>query len=164
VPVAGGSVEKLTLTGSDPYGIAATATHVWWSNRTFGQNVIRHTLSPAANDTVASGLLAPGDVTLGNGKVYFIDVNQILSRNQDNTGSVDTVAAALADRLLVDASHVYWVSFTAAHVARAPLAGGPTEPLAKGLKAPHGLALDATHVYFANDGGVYRAAKNCCLQ
>ncbi len=162
VPVAGGTVEKLSLSGSDPYGIAANTTHVWWSNRAFGQNVIRHTLSPVAVDTVASGLLAPGDVALGNGKVYFIDVNQILSRSQDNTGTVDTVVGALADRIAVDATHVYWASNTAQHVARAPVAGGPAEPLAKKLKAPHGLALDATHVYFGNDGGVYRAAKSCC--
>ncbi len=163
VATAGGSSEKLSPSGSDPLGVASDGTYVWWSNRTFGKNVIRYNLSSKASDPVATGLAAPADVTLQGSKVYFTDLTQVLSRNQDNTGAVmPVVTSILPDRIALDATHVYWNSNTARRVARAPLSGGNITAIAKKLKSTGGLAIDVTHVYYTDDGGVYRTLKSCC--
>ncbi len=164
VATAGGTSEKLSPSGSDPLGVASDGTHVWWSNRTFGKNVIRYNLSSKLSDPVATGLAAPGGLALQGGKVYFTDLTQVLSRNQDNTGAVTPVVTSiLPDRIALDATHIYWNSNTARRVARAPLGGGSVTAIAKKLKSTGGLAIDATHVYFTDDGGVYRAPKSCCV-
>jgi len=164
VAVTGGTPETLSPSGSDPYGLAVDDTYAWWSNRTFGKSVIRHNLTTKADDPVATGLLAPGDVAVDASNVYFADVNKILSRDKGNSAALTTaVPGILPDRIAVDGGYIYWASTTAKHVARAALAGGPVQVIAKGLTAPGGLAVDSTSVYFTNDGGVYRAAKDCCV-
>ena len=163
VATTGGSSEKLSPSGSDPLGVASDGTHVWWSNRTFGKNVIRYNLTSKASEPVATGLAAPADVALQGTKVYFTDLTQVLSRNQDNTGAVaPVVTSILPDRIALDATHIYWNSNTARRVARAPLSGGGVTAIAKKLKSTGGLAIDVTHVYYTDDGAVYRAPKSCC--
>jgi hypothetical protein len=162
VTINGGSIEQLSPVGTYPSSFATDGQSVWWSNR-LAQTVVKHPLAGGADTTLGTGLLSPGDLVLGAGKLYVVDVDKVLAFDPDVVATPDPIVSALPDRIEVDAGYVYWTSSTEERVARAPLAGGSIEVVASGLHGVGGLTLDAANVYFTDDGAVYRAPKGCCI-
>ena len=165
VPIAGGVVEKLStepFPTHDPLGVAVDATHVFWSNK-IGQSISARALSGGAATSIATGLSAPLDVVLDGSNVIFADVTEIRSVPKQGGAVTPLVTGVLPSFMVADATHLYWTSSTAKRVERAPIAGGAIQVIAKEHSTLGRLALDADHVFFADEGGIERAAKDCCV-
>ncbi len=101
-------------------------------------------------------------------RVYWTETGGSPARDSLNTvpldgGTVETLATdlRLANNVLVDGNDVYWTANIAgtqnAGVTKLPLSGGP-EVLASDPASTHehALAIDATAVYWANEGDILR--------
>ncbi|PKN47535.1 MAG: hypothetical protein CVU63_06320 [Deltaproteobacteria bacterium HGW-Deltaproteobacteria-20] len=161
VPVAGGSVETLSGPTDYPVGLAVDGSHAYFSSL-MGQSISRVPTGGGTAETLATALLAPNHLALSGATLYYADVNTIQAIPKQG-GQIRVVTDALPSNLVVDDTHAYWGSFTARHVARAPLSGGAAELVAKDLNTPNSLALDDTHVYFVDEGAVHVAPKGCCV-
>lgn len=161
VPITGGTPALLSQAGDDPIAVEVDATDAFYVT-TIGKTLMRAPLAGGTPTPLATALLAPRDLVLVGSNVIYADVNVILSMPKAG-GSSDKIADALVDRMATDGSAVYWVSNVEKRVASVPVTGGAIHVYAKDEGSPDGVAVDDTHVYWINDGGLYRAAKSCCV-
>jgi hypothetical protein len=70
--------------------------------------------------------------------------------------SVDTLYSGTAiEGIAVDATYVYWSTYTEGTIMRMPLRGGTAETLVTTTMRPMGVAVDSTRLYFTTfDGNV----------
>ena len=63
--------------------------------------------------------------------------------------------------MVLDDDHIYVATSGDGRVLRVPRAGGVATAIVVGTGAPHGVAVDATHVYVADEaaGTIERIAK-----
>jgi hypothetical protein len=59
--------------------------------------------------------------------------------------------------LAVDDASIYWGVNDS--IKSAPRGGGSAVTVASSLANPRSFALDATHIYFVDDSGIFRAPK-----
>jgi hypothetical protein len=92
----------------------------------------RLTTDPAAIETFATGTVV--DVAVRDGFVHWSDraTGTLWRRPEGGGDPIALASGAQPERLLVDATHVYWSTFTgtAALVVRTPVTGGATELVA----------------------------------
>jgi hypothetical protein len=69
---------------------------------------------------------------------------------------------ALVEELLVDTDYVYWSSDDLAGIQRTLKAGCSAVENVTTFPSPVSWAMDATNIYFATGGGLYKCAKSGC--
>jgi len=149
-----------------PFGIAVDAAHIFWSN--FNGNV-GSTISRA--DLDGSGVVADFIPTDGGAEGLAVDGAHLywpnlhagsIGRATVDGGSVDQSfipGASSPLAVTVDGAHVYWTNFGSHAVGRANLDGsGVEQTFITGIAdASFGIAVDAGHVYWVDNGNIARA-------
>jgi hypothetical protein len=177
-----GSV-RLASGQSYPEAIAVTGGDVFWVS--YGEAIGQGQLLKVP---VAGGvpvLLASGHefgrIAVDASSVYFTDGNAGTVMKVPIAGGPTTTLAvgqAGARAVAVDATHVYWTSYSSAGcpddggpcspdgaIRRVPIGGGIVTTLASGQESPAGLAVDEQNVYWTSlgiriqDGSVRKVAR-----
>jgi hypothetical protein len=136
--IAGGDI-----TGAGPSGVTNGATNTI----TYSSRLVCALTLACLERNAAGAASAPGSATI------FAAGSLVVATNQNGP-----LALALDD------SYVYWTttygSSTSGSVMRAPLQGGPPEPVATGQNAPNSVAVDGTSAYFTvpQNGAVMKVA------
>jgi hypothetical protein len=164
--------ESKTLYSYGFYGNAALdETNVYWVNKA------RVNTLPKA-DVEDAGPLTFFDPDAGTkehfralavaDRVYALLGHRVLAATKGGASVTTTVlvdapaiAAEQAASLILDDTHVYFTQPERGVVARVPRAGGAVETLASGQAKPSALALDASYIYWGNegDGAIWRVAR-----
>jgi hypothetical protein len=156
-----------------PYWVAVDASSIYWSNFTEpGSNqgaLMRVGLDGGAVTTLVPtgpGAEAIGAFTVGATGIYWTAVGSVMRAGLDGSG-VTTLASGQSGPggLAVDAHGIYWVNAGTpvssgdgdpapgtGSVMKANLDGSGLTVLASGLDAPSSVAVDATSVYWTNQG------------
>lgn len=152
-----------------PLGVAVDGDFVYFITGGFvrAENAVRRVPTLGGRvETLAQLETAPsGDLAVDGEHVYFTSQqgNAVL-RVPKTGGSASIVAQAAAPTCLaVDATHVYFVTFTkqepAGHVLRVAKAGGNTEILASGHAGLDNVWLDEHDLFFRSNSGLWRVPK-----
>lgn len=153
VPLAGGTIETLASVPSNrPVDVAVTDTHVFWTNWA-ANSVQRVALAGGAVEDVSTSdnHLSHRIVTDGS-HVWWTNIgNHTVRRATVEGGDVTTIATGSSPLgIAVDATQVCWTNSGDKTIVCAPLGGGAPETLTTAPAAPHGMAMDDTHVYWAD--------------
>jgi hypothetical protein len=156
-PLAGGPATPV-VPASDlsqtfaSYGIAVDVTSVYWTS--FGDPcmVMKAPLNGGRPATLAK-VTGPGfGIAVDATHVYWVTVNAVM-RVALAGGSEDTLAATGGTGIAIDETSVYFTDHASpGSVNKVPLAGGPATVLASGQAVPAGIVVDATSVYWVNQG------------
>lgn len=168
VPIDGGSVTALAFGQNSPHGVAVDRTHVYWTNAGTSGEGVDGSVNEApiggggAVTTLASGQIAPLSVAVDGRHVYWAnssagtDLPGTVNEVPIDGGSVTTLASGEAYpwSVAVDGADVYWVNFGGnGAVKKVPVGGGGVTTLAIRQGASL-VAVDGTHIYWANDRSV----------
>jgi hypothetical protein len=195
VSKAGGTPTTISSGEVYPSGMAIDSTTLFWADRGFGAGdgyVRRTPLAGGSVTTVVGGLSTrPTAVVVDANRVYFATVGDGSAAG----GSIEAVALGAVDAgagvplatkqnnpafMAIDATSIYWSNEGTSVGADAgaqngsivrcaipSCAGGP-QTVAGAQNHPHGIAVDATSIYWAsfgsgqNDGAVMSCAKTGC--
>lgn len=168
-PAGTGLVLKISLAGGDPVvlasgqgtpqGIAADATHVYWSTE---DTVKSMPLGGGPVTVIASGQPRAGGIALDATSVYWGNrFDGRVMKAPLGGGAATTLFAPGASGVVgvlnvtVDAESVYWSAtgeqLGSGSVMKAPLDGGAATTLVSGLSSWGALAVDEGHVYWTDD-------------
>ena len=164
-PLAGGPATALYQSPTSALGVAVDGGHVYWAETT---RVMRALLPDGTPEVVAEGQTEPLFVAARGEACWWLSVGagvfagEIVHRRED--GTIETLVTGIdAGRFMrIDATHAYFTaeallvpgSSLYGVLARAPLEGGPVEPLVIGLHMPSALALAGDHVYWLEQLGL----------
>jgi hypothetical protein len=163
-PKGGGDGGVVTLAPSqnDPLGLGVATGSVFWANYGAG-TLMTCTLPGCAATTMASSQAGPWPVAVNGTSVFWGDTNGGTIFECAQSACAPTQLSAEQDvpyAIAVGSTGVYWTDYGSSGTAegtvmRCPLAGcsGGATVIAAGLFEPAGIAVDATSVYFANEGG-----------
>ena len=162
----GTGVNTRFITDTHVSGVAVDAAHVYWSN---GDLIGRANLDGSGVDQsfIDSGFLRIKGLAVGTGHVYWAGLADGASGGWIGRATLDgTVDQSFFGGhpqlsfyrtrwVAVDAAHVYWNgSYGDTAIGRANLDGTRrNKRYIPGASAEAGLAVDASHVYFANRSG-----------
>jgi hypothetical protein len=154
LPKSGGVPRVLTDAARRPGALAVDATHVYWTeDLADGQGaVVSMPLAGGTPLTLASGQSAPRGIAINATHVYWTATwDKTLSRVLLAGGALEIVANAevYPSHVALDDKFAYWVGGYAVQKVR--LQGGETEQ-EPGDDFVNDLAVDATSVYFVQDG------------
>jgi hypothetical protein len=164
LPYCGGSPPAIAAGQMAPYGVAADAENVYWTNRGDG-SVMRASRTKAGEvSPIATGQGSPGGIRVDASSIYWVNQTGEIMRAPIDGGApaMLTRAPSGAETVAVDDAHVYWVTAASGTVERIDKAGGVPLVLASGQSNPWDIAVDDAYVYWVNnsaDGGVLRVAK-----
>ncbi len=145
---------RLAQSQSSPLGIALDegGTQLFWANIGGGQIQALDLVGDGGVRTVVSGLLAPTNLTVTGGRVYYT-----MNDPDGGVGSVrvdgvdpSPLASGQAQSIAVVGSVVYFTQSQQGQVMRSD--GGATQAIAQGQAEPQGIAADSAGVYWANHG------------
>jgi hypothetical protein len=143
-----------------PFGVAASATHVFWVDEADTTLFRSDVALGGAIEVVAS---RPGENNTADVKVagdnvfwYVKSSGQILRTATDAIPGDETpivVASPNEDvAFALDATHIYWTTRSDGVVRKMRLPTGDVVQLAQGQDNPCAIAVDRTHVYWSNCG------------
>jgi hypothetical protein len=170
----GSSLIKLVITETDPFSLAVTATHAYWSSGDINQEVIKRApnLGGGAVELISDVMEAVGAITAHGQQIYWTTPSSdaIWTKGpSDGFASQLITGQTNPSEILVDATGVYWLNKGTSNqsdgsVMRADLDGMNAKALATGQRFPLNMALDAGHVYWTTlDGelsGIGKDGKN----
>jgi hypothetical protein len=157
VPVGGGPVERLAIGDFLIEDIATDGAHVYWIEDGFTA-IRRAPTDGGAVTTLASAPGPAGPLVVNGSYVYWIDNFANISRVPAAGGASTPLASGLPflSDLVVAGTDLYFSEHDMARIRRMPVGGGAIAPFASEspLASPHLLAVDATNVYWINQGRV----------
>jgi len=165
MPLAGGAPTTL-ISGQSAQVLALDSANMYWTNQGTGTNgtVMKMPLDGGSPTTLASGQAYPNTIAVDATSAYWTNayeftgsINTMVSsvmRVSLNAGATPVMLASdqyLVHAIVSDGTSAFWVTEYGT-VVREPVAGGPTTVFASGQDQPIAVALDATNVYWANQG------------
>lgn len=168
---------KAIARGVALHGLAIDAENVYFGDhkvdRIYGCPLATGCSDPAAESSMwIDGAALPGTITVRNGTLYWTSTLGKLVAScavSDCSATRQTLAAGLAtpDVVLVDDGGIYWSELGASGeprsgrvVHRRP--DGAITTLASRVHRPTGLAMDASTLYWQDDGWIVGCAKTGC--
>lgn len=158
--VNGQNVDQNFITGaSRPYFVAVDARYIYWVNAA-GNTIGRADLNGQnVNQSFIVTANGPFGVAVDSNHIYWTNVNyetigraDLDGQNVDQNFIVLTGQAGLYD-VAVDSNYIYWADIMHNSIGRAELDGQNVNlTFITGCELPRGVAVDRTHVYWANDG------------
>ena len=169
IPRAGGAPVSVD-SGASPYvDLAVDAQSIYWTEEAGG--VVRKKplsggasvlLAASGNSTTKAAFIAVNAVGVywatrfpAEGSTSGTLDGAILTTSLDG-GTPVTIARTVAKALAVSASNVYWIADDA--VFQVPIAGGTPTQLASKQDKPRFLTIDASHVYWTNEGSIWNSS------
>lgn len=154
VPIMGGTVAPLVVTGSGTSLLAANSGNVYWANSVDGSVYgVPQAGGNAVELVAATGGVAFRGIAVRGTVVCWTDSNAgLVSKVSITGGSPSTLASAQPRplRVAINATHVFWVNQQApGGVLKVPIEGG--SPIQLAPNRAYALAVDSTHVYFVED-------------
>jgi sugar lactone lactonase YvrE len=152
VSVDGGSVTSLVSGLDSPSAIAVDQANIYWTEW-YGSVVKRLPLKGGEPITLASGKGALDNVVVDDTNVYWSDLGRGTVMKMPISGGTPTAFAPAQkpSAIAVDRQNVYWTDLERGTVMKTSIAGGrPAATLASVQGRAHGLAVDATHLYWAS--------------
>lgn len=160
-PRGGGSPTILAGDQGGAYTLAVDALNVYWSSYDDGA-VRRVPTGGGAITTLATGEVNPGPLILFGGNLYWTREGAGIFVLPVGGGVGHAVSFQDFQPLFgfaIQDDGVYWTTFTGGGVMRAPLAGGPTTPLALGQGQVQCMLVDSPWVYFTTVDGDYGVGR-----
>jgi virginiamycin B lyase len=158
--VNGQNVDLNFITGaSRPYFVAVDSRYVYWANAS-GNTIGRADLD---GQNVNQSFIVTGNGPFGlavdSNHIYWTNTNyetigraDLDGQNVDQNFIVLTGQAGLYD-LAVDSNYIYWADISHNSIGRADLDGQNVNlTFINGCSLPRGVAVDHSHIYWANDG------------
>jgi hypothetical protein len=157
-----GSLVTTLWSGAVGSPVAVDGAHVYWHDTSAG--VVMQADADGANPTqLAAGQSSVGSLAVHAGALFFTTASEVVQLDLTGRSLASLVAGQNNPRsVAADATHVYWATGPwggAETVQRVARGGGAVEPLASA--GAFALALDATHVYAADNygGQIWRVPK-----
>ena len=170
----GGAAVVLADKQRSPYDVAGDATGIYWTlfgtGDAGGAVMSLPTAKPGAKVepvVLAAGQKTPWCIAVDGKNAYWINKGppgSIVTAPLAG-GAPKTLVADLRPTFLAidpgEGGNVYWTSEDDDTLSVVPKAGGARQILAKGLKSPTGIVVDASAIYFTNksDGTVMKLPK-----
>ena len=151
--------QEFISTGSSPFGVAVDSSHIYWVNAA-GNTIGRADLNGQnVNQSFIVTANGPFGLAVDSNHIYWTNVNyetigraDLDGQNVDQNFIVLTGQAGLYD-VAVDSNYIYWADIMHNSIGRAELDGQNVNlTFITGCELPRGVAVDRTHVYWANDG------------
>jgi hypothetical protein len=154
---------------SYPYAIAVDSTSLYWTElgdppynagRLMRARIVLDAGSDSADAgaagaeaiVVADGLSTPGGVAVGD-MIYVTDLKKgVLAAPKTGGNAVVIVSIPGAFRVATDSVHLYFTTQGGTTIYRARVDGSELVPIARDQDIPFDIAVDATHVYWSNEG------------
>jgi virginiamycin B lyase len=160
----GANPNFITAAGN-PVGLAIDGSHIYWANNVSGGSIGRANLDGSgANSFFATGASFPTGVAVDGAHIYWANYNPRAIGRANLDGSAATASfipvstPSQLGGVTVNATHIYWSDLgpgvgNMAPIGRANLDGTDPNPnFITGATNPDGLAVDGSHIYWANSG------------
>lgn len=140
-------------TGTNPWALAVSPTHLYWTNLA-GGSVSGVALNGGLPVTITS-VSSPNGIAL-NGTTLFVtsDANRIGSVPSSGGSFGAIITGISAAGIATDGTHLFWGAQSAGTIHRALLNGSSPSTIQTGENWPNQLASDATHLYWINSGNI----------
>lgn len=156
-PLGGGMLQWLAFAGASvqigqPIDLVVDDDNVYWTDDVY--NVVNAVPKDGGPVTTIGGGSNPRDMVLA-GKLLFWandDGTLVLRDLLAGTSVVFVSEPGSLFGVAADADYVYWTNVVAGTLSRAPLVGGPTTVLARGLSGPARLLVQDGFAYWQEFG------------
>jgi hypothetical protein len=154
---------SILASGQPSAGIATDGTTLFWASWQLSE-IRKCTIGSCLGTTTAIAIAQSNTTVLriDATNAYYVAGADVRQCALSGCGSTPIVLATNQNPwdLAIDAGFVYWTNLSAGQVMRCPLNNCPQPTvMASGLSLPHGIAVNATAIYVASNGGLLMLAK-----